>query len=418
MPHIHKRLSDEQARIILGSYCKQELTLEATMVQLGVARRRLFDLLKRYRENPDDFTIAYSRESRKRLTKQTEQKIQTLLEEDRDLIVDRRIPVTSYNYAAIRDRLESLGRVTVSHSTILRRAKEAGFYIPKKSHAVHDRLVLTNNVGELIQHDSSHHLFSPYAREKWYLITSLDDFSRRLLFADLFLRESSWAHISAVRDLVLTHGCPLKYYVDQHSIFRFVERRDSAYAAWNTLTDGVSPQWKQSLERCGIGVAYALSPQAKGKIERPYRWLQDRIVRRCAQEHVERIEEGRHILKEEIKRYNERQRHSTTTEIPILRFEQACKEGRTFFRPHHVEKPLDPVKDIFCLKTERVVNMYRRISLGSFEITVPKARPRHAVQLNITPDAKGEFAEVRIWCLGEFLGTQTIKAHVLRGVHF
>jgi hypothetical protein len=40
---------------------------------------------------------------------------------------------------------------------------------------------LTNYIGELIQHDCSHHKWSPYATSKWYLITSLDDYSRKLL---------------------------------------------------------------------------------------------------------------------------------------------------------------------------------------------------------------------------------------------
>jgi len=55
----------------------------------------------------------------------------------------------------------------------------------------HDREVLTNYIGELIQHDSSYHLFSHAAGEKWHLITSLDDYSRFLLYAKLVQRETS-----------------------------------------------------------------------------------------------------------------------------------------------------------------------------------------------------------------------------------
>jgi hypothetical protein len=44
----------------------------------------------------------------------------------------------------------------------------------------------------------------------------------------------------------------------------------------------VDPQWRQVMRLLGIDVIYALSAQAKGKIERPYRWLQDRIVRTCS----------------------------------------------------------------------------------------------------------------------------------------
>ena len=88
---------------------------------------------------------------------------------------------------------------------------------------VHDHEVVTNFAGELIQHDSSIHQWSPFSTDKWYLITSIDDYSRGLLFADLFERESSWVHICSIESVVLKYGCPLKYYPDQHSIFRYVE---------------------------------------------------------------------------------------------------------------------------------------------------------------------------------------------------
>ena len=54
-------------------------------------------------------------------------------------------------------------------------------------------------------------------------------------------------------------------------------------------------------------VYYSLSAPAKGKIERPYRWLQDRIIRRCAREQVENIVYGRIVLQQEVQRYNEEQ---------------------------------------------------------------------------------------------------------------
>ena len=53
------------------------------------------------------------------------------------------------------------------------------FLKPKRK--AHDREVITNYPGELIQHDSSHHQFAPYAAKKWYLITSIDDYSRLIL---------------------------------------------------------------------------------------------------------------------------------------------------------------------------------------------------------------------------------------------
>ena len=47
-------------------------------------------------------------------------------------------------------------------------------------------------MGELLQHDTSYHLWSPLAQTKWYLITTIDDHSRRSLHGDLGDKESSW----------------------------------------------------------------------------------------------------------------------------------------------------------------------------------------------------------------------------------
>ena len=63
----------------------------------------------------------------------------------------------------------------VSLSTIINRAKANGFYLLKPERKAHDREVITNYPGELIQHDPSRHQFSIYADSKWYLIISLDD---------------------------------------------------------------------------------------------------------------------------------------------------------------------------------------------------------------------------------------------------
>ena len=131
-------------------------------------------------------------------------------------------------------------------------------------------------------------------------------------------KETRWTHISALEEVWLRYGFPFKYYVDNHSIFRFIERRDSVWKKHYLKTDEVDTQWKRVLSECRVNVTYALSPQAKGKIERPYRWLQDRIVRTCARENIRKIEDAREVLSYEVNRYNGQQVHSTTGEIPII----------------------------------------------------------------------------------------------------
>ena len=82
--------------------------------------------------------------------------------------------------------------------TIIDRAKRNNFYFLRPKRKAHDKEVITNYPGELIQYDSSHHQFAPYAASKWYLITSLDDYSRLILYALLVERESTWEHILAL----------------------------------------------------------------------------------------------------------------------------------------------------------------------------------------------------------------------------
>lgn len=65
----------------------------------------------------------------------------------------------------------------VSVTIIIDRAKRYGSYDKAKKKKAHNRQVLTNYIGELLQHNSSKHKWSPYAEDKWFLITTLDDYS-------------------------------------------------------------------------------------------------------------------------------------------------------------------------------------------------------------------------------------------------
>jgi len=309
----------------------------------------------------------------------------------------------------IKDQLYDKYKQKVSLPTIIDRAKRNGFYFPRPERKTHDREVLTNYVGELIQHDSSYHKWSPYADEKWHLITSLDDYSRKLLYADFVAKETTWNHILALESVLLRYGFPLSYYVDSHSIFRFVQGRDSFWRKHYKVTDEVEPQWKQVLNDCRVKVTYALSPQAKGKIERPYGWLQDRIVRTCARENIRTIEQGREVLRREVNRYNNHQVHSTTGEVPVLRFQRALKEKKSLLREFRVPLPYQSTKDIFCLRAERVVNPYRRISFNNLELEASGVPIREKIQLRIIPDKESGMAEIRFWYNNKLVGIQKVK---------
>jgi hypothetical protein len=136
-------------------------------------------------------------------------------------IDDATLPVTIYNYSGIRDRLANRG-IVVALSTVIDRARSLDSYQPQPSKKVHDCEVITTTTGAFIQQNGSHHRSSPYAKEKWILITSPDDFSHMLLYADLFEQETSSAHMKASEALIEAYETPFCYYVDSLRVFRFV----------------------------------------------------------------------------------------------------------------------------------------------------------------------------------------------------
>jgi len=419
MVQIHKKFNDIQVKELIERYIANKIGRKYVQEILGIKKTRFFALVKQVKEDPENFSILYTRKTpTRRISPVTERNIVKELKKEKELIENKNIPIKHYNYSYIQDLLEQDYQQKVSLPTIIDRARRNNCYFPRAKQKVHDREVLTNYPGQLIQHDSSHHKFSPYAADKWYLITSLDDFSRYILYAILVAKETSWEHILALEYVLLNYGVPLCYYVDSHSVFRFVQGRDSYWRNHYCLTDQVNPQWKQVLDDCKIKVSYALSPQAKGKIERPYQWIQDRLVRTCAREGITDIRLAQLILNKLIHQYNYHWIHSTTGEVPYLRFQRAIRENKTLFRTFSITPPFLSTKDIFCLRAERMVNAYRKISINKLEFKVPTAPIHERIQLRIIPEKESGLSEVRFWHKDKFLGTQIVKNSDLNMVHF
>ena len=418
MAQLHKKFTDSQIKEMLQRYLNNEIERPYIQQILGVGKTRFFALLKSYQADRAGFSIQYRRQTKSRsIAPAIEKNILKELTIEKRLIQDKDVPIRSYNYSYVRTRLQTDYGQKISLPTIIDRARKHGFYLRKPKRSIHDREVLTHYAGQLIQHDASWHLWAPAAREKWWLITSLDDFSRLILYAELLKSQTSWAHIAALQSVFLKYGLPFSYYVDSHSIFRFVQGRDSIWRDHHKVTDEVDPQWKQVLADCGVKVIYALSPQAKGKIERPYQWLQDHLVRTCVRANTTDIRQARTFLRQEIQRYNFRQVHSTTLEIPFFRFQKALKEKQSLFREFQIKPPYKSVKDIFCLRLDRTVDAYRRVSLNNRLLTVNHASPGDTLNVRLYPMPNG-LTELRFWHNDQLLDVQQLKTVDLKGVQF
>ncbi|MBU2799574.1 transposase family protein, partial [Acidithiobacillus sp. VAN18-4] len=100
------------------------------------------------------------------------------------------------------------------------------------------------------------------------LIAFIDDATSRVLYARFAPVESSQAYLSALQTYVTTHGCPVALYSDRHSIF-----------TKHNPEDNEPTQFQRATEALGIATIQALSPQAKGRVERLFQTLQDRLVK-------------------------------------------------------------------------------------------------------------------------------------------
>jgi len=85
------------------------------------------------------------------------------------------------------------------------------------------------------------------------------------------------------------------------------------------------------------------------------------------------------------------------------------REKRSLFREFTIRPPFKSTKDIFCLRVNRIVDSYRKVSINNLELKVPSAPLHERIQLRISPDKESGLSEVRFWHEDEFLGMQKVK---------
>ncbi|MFH1940040.1 MAG: hypothetical protein ABIK21_07850, partial [bacterium] len=145
---LHKNFTDEQVKLLLKSYMDKEIKINYILSILGIKRSRFFELLSRYKKDPDNFSIQYNRKTiNRKINQAIEANIIQELKIEKGLIKNKDIPIKWYNYSYIKDILENDYHQKVSLSTIINRAKTNGFYLTKPKRKVHDREVITNYPG-------------------------------------------------------------------------------------------------------------------------------------------------------------------------------------------------------------------------------------------------------------------------------
>ena len=126
-------------------------------------------------------------------------------------------------------------------------------------------------LGELVQVDGSEHAWFEARGETCTLLAFVDDATSRLMQLRFVASESAFDYFRTTRAYLEAHGKPVALYSDKHGIFR-VNAKDAVGG------DGIT-QFGRVLLELNIDIICANSAQAKGRIERAFGTLQDRLVK-------------------------------------------------------------------------------------------------------------------------------------------
>jgi len=152
--------------------------------------------------------------------------------------------------------------------------------------------------GELIQIDGSPHDWFEGRSPKCTLLHCIDDATGKMMAGHFAPSEALWPYFSLMETYLKKHGRPSALYSDRHGVFKV--NRSAALTG-----EGVT-QFGRAMKELSIELIFANSPQAKGRIERSNRTLQDRLAKELRLNKISTIEEANAFLPIFIEDYNRR----------------------------------------------------------------------------------------------------------------
>ena len=180
----------------------------------------------------------------------------------------------------------------------------------------------------------------------------MDQFSgsRSLRFVQ---SESTFSYFEALELYLAAHGRPVAFYSDKHSVFRVANQ---SAKSGHGMT-----QFGRALNELNVEILCANSSQAKGRVERANRTLQDRLVKELRLAGISDMNAANAFLPDFAERYN-------------AKFAKAPRRPDNLHRPMNIEP--DQLRDVFCFQDQRYVSRQltfsyerKRIMLDENEIT-------------------------------------------------
>jgi len=313
---------------VLSQIEQHNLILKEASTVLGLSERQTYRLLKRYRKQGEEGIIHLSRgkPSNRGFPKSIKEEVIRLY----------RKSYKDFGPTLFTEKLEERHNLKLDHETVRRWLRSNGeITATRRSRGHRKKRERKSSIGEMLQFDGSPHDWFEGRGESCCLLHAVDDAGSKV-FLRFSKSENTLNVLTILREYVEANGIPHSIYTDRHSV----------YYAENMKTD-----FQKAMEKLSVRCIYANSPQAKGRVERGNRTLQDRLVKEMRLRGISSIDEANKFLAESfIEDYNKR---------------FSCAEGLPDI---HIELNGENLDNIFCFETKRQVRNDYTITLNGIYI--------------------------------------------------
>lgn len=316
------------------------LTVEDGSEMVNLSQRQMYRVIKRYKSEGMDGLLHKHRGKRSNRGYAEQKK--------RWIIKLYKTEYSDYGAKLFSEMLLEYHKIKISHETLRQWMRGSAITTSMRRKRPHrKRRERRGAIGTMIQLDGSPHDWFEGRRSSCCLLHIIDDASNKI-FLRFAETENSWDAMKIMEQYCIKYGIPRSIYVDRGSVF-FAEKG---------LTD-----FGLAMEKLGIKMIFANSPQAKGRVERGNRTHQDRLVKALRRENISTIAEANRYL-EDI--YNDK--HNNTF---------AIKEELA-----DVHRPISGIdlRNVFCYQLTRQVNndytitvngIYIQLELGEQPLPLP-----------------------------------------------
>jgi transposase len=348
---------------VMAQIGKKQLSQRKAAEQLGLSVRQIKRLWRAYKEHGAAGLVNKSRgkPSHNRLEEAVKQRAL-------DLIVER---YRDFGPTLATEKLVEVHGLQISDESIrqLMIAEEMWKPRRKRKLQVFQMRVRRACFGELVQIDGSDYDWFEGRNPRCTLLVFVDDATGKLGELWFVGHESFFGYCEAARHYFERYGKPGALYSDKHGIFHL---NTPKLSHGDGLTD-----FARAMQELGIAIICANTPQAKGRVERANKTLQDRLTKELRLREISTPEEANLWLPEFIDDYN--QRFAT---LP-----------RSTLDAHTPLQAKDQLDRILCRKTERTLSKNLTIQYHKTVYQIRVHRPAYAMRnavVTVLENPKGE----------------------------